>query len=303
MKMALKFKMSDDGSTIIVDSKGLPIVINDNDPDNPKEFGLDALLNYRQLPQLREESKKNRLAKEAAENKLKFFSDANIDLDDESVIIKFIDDTTKALETVKNLEDKKLIDAGEVEIIKAQAQESLKKKMELQQSQFDKEKDKLSSSVLTKDAVIYKLMVSDEFNKSKFVVDKLNQSPRLIKSHFGNCFKVEKSDNGDGTVVVAYYPDSKEKVYSEENIGEPAGFDEALNLLVERDADRDSFLKGAGSGGSGAGGGGGGGGGSQPNPFMKKTFNLTKQAEYLRENPKLYERYKAEAITSGDMLG
>lgn len=295
--MALKFKMSDDGLSIVADDKGLPIVINDNDPDNLKEFGLDALLNYRQLPQLREESKKNRLAKEAAEKKLKFFSDANIDLEDDSEIATFIETSTKALETVKNLEDKKLIDAGEVEIIKAQAQESLKKKMELQKSQFDKEKDKLSSSIAVKDAVIYKLMVSDEFNKSKFVNEKLNQSPRLIKSHFGNCFKVEKNDNGDGTVVVAYYPDSKEKVYSEEKIGEPAGFDEALSLLVERDVDRDSFLKGAESGGSGAGGGtNSGGGGSQSNPFMKKTFNLTKQAEYLKENPKLYERYKAEAM-------
>ena len=302
--MPLKFKFTEDGKSIEMNEKGMPIVIDDKDKENPKEFAIDAIHQYAQIPTLREEAKTHRVEKEKLQKAFKFFEDAEIDLSDDDKTSEFIENAKKALELIKNIDDKKLVDAGEVETIKRQAQEALQGKIDELKTNYDKklgEKDKENDSL---NGTVYQLMVANQFHSSKFVKDKLALTPTAAFRYFADNIKIELDDSGYRKVVL-YYPSANgqsERVYSEERTGELANFDEGLELIVSKDADKDALLKGTGASGggaSGAGGGGGGAGGLAPNPFIRgENFNLTKQAELFKTDKKLYERYKSEAASS-----
>ncbi len=299
--MPLKFKLQEDGKSIAMNEKGLPIVIDDKDKENPKEFAIDAIHQYAQIPILREEAKTHRVEKEKLQKLFKFFEDAEIDLSDDDKTSEFVENAKKALELTKNIDDKKLIDAGEVETIKRQAQEALQTKLDEQKTNFDKkleEKDKENDSL---NGTVYQLMVANQFHSSKFVKDKLALTPTAAFRYFMDNIKIELDDNGYRKVVL-YYPSvngQNERVYSEERTGELADFDEGLELIVNKDADKDALLRGTGGSGSGAGGTGGSGSGAVTNPFVKgENYNLTKQGELFRTDRKMYDRLQREAANS-----
>ena len=298
--MALKFKLTEDGKAIAMSEKGLPMVIDDSDPENPKEFALDAVHHYNQIPRLREEAKTHRLAKEAAEKMLKLFTDAGIDTSSEDAVGDWLSNATKAIDTMKNIDDKKLVDAGEVETIERQAQEALQSKLTEQEKRFKTKIESLEKDVTSKDATIYQLMVADRFNTSEFVQKKLAaMTPKMARKYFGDNFKVETDEEGRRRVV-GYY-NNGERIYSNERAGELADFEEALQILTDKAPDRDNLLAATTHSGSGAGGCGGiAGTGVEKNPFVKgPNLNLTEQGKIYRENPQLAERLKTEAEAVG----
>lgn len=136
----------------------------------------------------------------------------------------------KALDTMKSLDQKKLIDAGEVDIVKRQVSEAYDKKL------ADKDVE-----IQNKDKHIYKLEVSNRFTASPFVTEKLILPPDIAETYFGQNFKVE-----DGTVV-GYL--NGQKCYSKERPGELANFEEAIEMMVQTYPQRDKILKGKASSG------------------------------------------------------
>ena len=158
---------------------------------------------------------------------------------------------------------------------------------------------KLEAATLTQkelEATIFELMVSNNFAKSAFVKDKLAMTPRVDEAYFKDNFKVEKGDDGKYHVI-AY--NKGEKLFSEERVGEPPEFDEAVALMVARDPDRDSLIIAPGEGGSGNHGSehrADGVRNANQNPFVKGPyFNLTTQGEIHRTDPQRATRLMAEA--------
>jgi hypothetical protein len=147
----------------------------------------------------------------------------------------------KALETVQNLDHKKLVDAGEVEKVKAEISKSF-------QTQLDTEKARAQKL----EAELYSEKIGGRFSRSKFIADKLAIPADLVQARFGTQFKIEEGK-------ITPYDAHGNKIYSKSNPGEMADFDEALELITEQYPYKDTILKGSAAQGGGARGGTAGG--------------------------------------------
>lgn len=248
----MKLKLDEAGHVVVADGK--PVFVHDDGRDIP----FDAPGAVATITRLNAEAKSHRLRAEEFEAKYKPFDG----LDPAAA--------RKALETVANLDAKKLIDAGEVEKVKAETAKAYEDKFAAQEAKYNpiiEERDSLAAKLVEH-------RISGAFAGSKFIADKLAVPADMVRAAFGGAFKVE------GDAVVAYR--NGEKLYSRERPGELAGFDEALSLLVEQYPHRDSILKGSGASGSGARGSGGAGGGKTMtrsaffamSPAEQSTFSL-----------------------------
>lgn len=220
----MKLKLDADGHAVLQDGK--PLYVH----DDGKEVPFDAPGTVAKISELNGEAKRHREAKEAAEEALKVFEG----LDPEA--------SKKALETVKNLNDKKLIDAGEVGKIRDEAVKAVEDKY----APVVKERDALAGKLVEK-------IVSNAFAHSKYIADKLVLPPDLAEAAFAKNFKIE------GDNLVGYGREGKQ-IFSREKPGELAAFDEAMEILVAEYPRRDSILKGTGASGGGSKGGSEGGG-------------------------------------------
>jgi hypothetical protein len=241
--MPLKLKTVEvEGKTYAeVDSKGFPVYL---DTDTNKEIGFDAEFANNKVTQLQGEARGHRLAKEQAEEKLAAFAG----IEDPAA-------AKKALQTVKNLNDKQLVDAGEVEKVK---QEAIKA-VEAQYKPVVEERDALKGT-------LHKEMIGGRFARSKFIGEKVAIPPDMVESRFGSHFAI------DGGKVIAKDANGNQ-IYSKARPGEPADFDEALEILVDQYPYKDNILKGTGSNGGGAQGGGRPGGGTQGKQILRSEFD------------------------------
>jgi hypothetical protein len=222
--MPMKLKLSSEGNVVVQDGK--PVY-----DDNGRDVAFDYDATLATISRLNGEAKGHREAKEALEEKLKVFDG----LDPESA--------RKALDTVKNLDDKKLIDAGEVERVKKEAQDAYAEQLRNQEKKYKpvvEERDSLKSA-------LHQEKISTAFNRSKFIQEKVAIPLDMVQSKFGSNFFFEdgkiKAKGQDGNPV-----------YSKANPGNLAEFDEALEILVDSYSFKDNILKGSGASGGGAGG-------------------------------------------------
>lgn len=204
------------------------LVLKDGNPINVLPNGQEQTVGLDTITRLNAEAKEHRVAKEAAEESLKKFTG-----------ISDPDAAKKALEIVAKLDQKKLIDAGEVDKVK----DEMRKEFTGQIDTLKKEKDDLQSKY---DGA----QISNVFNNSKFLKEALAVPADLIENTYRQNFKIE---NGK---IVGYYKDGN-KIFSKERAGEDANPDEALRLLLESHPQKDTILKanlGSGSGNEGGGG-------------------------------------------------
>ena len=199
-----------------------------------KEVAFDAPATVAKIGQLNGEAKTHRERAEAAEGKLKAFEG----IDD-------ADAAKKALQTIANLDSKKLIDAGEVEKVKAEAIKAVEEKY----APVVAERDTLKGE-------LYGEKIGGAFARSKFISEKAAIPADLVQARFGQNFKIE-----DGKVV-AYDP-AGNKIYSRSKPGELADFEEGLETLIDAYPYKDQILKGTGANGGGSRNGGGGNAGAK----------------------------------------
>lgn len=214
----MKLKLNADGSAAVQDGK--PIYL----ADDGKEVAFDHAATMAAIGRLNGEAKGHRERAEAAEGRVKLFEG----IDDP-------DAARKAMATVKNLDDKKLIDAGEVERIKAEAVAATKKFYE----PVTAERDALSKQLAAE-------KIGGSFARSAFIASKLAIPADMVEAAFGRHFALK-----DGRVVAT--DTAGNVIYSDANAGEVAGFDEALSKLVQAYPHRDRIMKGTGASGGGAG--------------------------------------------------
>ena len=128
----------------------------------------------------------------------------------------------KALATVKNLDDKKLMDAGEVDTIKAEA-------IKATETRYDTLiKEKYEPAIVERDDLRARLdneIIGNLFASSPFIKDKLVVPTEMVRATFGHHFSVE-----DGRVSAK--DGSGAQVFSKERPGDVADFNEALELIV-----------------------------------------------------------------------
>ena len=206
--------------------------------DDGKEIPFDAATTVATIGRLNGEAKSHRERAEGAEKKLKVFEP-----------ITDVQAAVAALEMVGKLDAKKLIDAGEVDKVRSEAQKAFDlrlKAVEESHQPVIKERDTLKNALVQE-------KVGGSFARSKFITERLAIPVDLVQARFGQAFRLEND------AVVAY--DSKgNQIFSRSKPGQIAEFDEALEILVDSYPYKENILKGSGASGGGAQGGGGAGG-------------------------------------------
>lgn len=213
----MKLKLDAQGHVVVQDGK--PIYVT----DDGQEVAFDAVETTAAIKRLNGEAKGHRERAEAAEKALKAFEG----IDPEAA--------AKALDTVTKLDQKKLIDAGEVDKVRAEITKNWESKL----SEAEKAKQALEQQ-------LHNELIGGNFARSKVIAEKLAIPADLVQAAFGSAFKVE-----NGRVVA--YDKNGQAIYSKANPSEPAGFDEALLSLVDAYPNKEHILKGSGASGSGAG--------------------------------------------------
>jgi hypothetical protein len=187
---------------------------------------------------------------------------------------EWMTDAKKAIETVQNLDDKKLIDADKVDELKKQIKEAYDGKLNAFETTKATELKALGDTILDKDSKIYNLLVSSNFTTSSFFSGKDPKTvllPEIAESYFGKHFKVEEGD--DGELCVAGYIGA-DRIPSRNNPGENANFEEAIAEIIDQYPMKDRILR---AGSSGSGSAGNQDGGDESNiATLKKRYNDAK---------------------------
>lgn len=223
--MELKTKEID-GTLYAEVQDGKPVYLD----DGGKEIAFDAAHTTQKIKELTGEATSRRHAIKELEEKLKGFSG-----------IEDPDAARKALETVQNLDQKKLIDAGEVDAVKAAVSKAYEEKLAAANEAAKKASDAL-----------HREMIGGSFARSKFLADNVLAPREMVEATFGKHFGID-----DGKIVAKDAHGNQ--IYSTSRPGEPAEFDEALEQIIGGWAYKDTILKGRGQSGTGANGGSGGG--------------------------------------------
>jgi hypothetical protein len=224
----MKLKLDANGNAVLQDGK--PVYMK----DDGSEVAFDAAGTVNSLAALRHEAKTHREAKEAAEAAVAKYSG----IADPAAALA-------AMDTVSKLDQKKLIEAGEVDRVKAEISKAFETKLTeatTKAQQFEQQ--------------LYAEKVGGAFSRSKLIAEKLAIPPDMVEARFGNSFTIE-----EGKIVAK--DANGNKLYSPSNPGELANFDEALDLLVGAYPYKDQILKGSGASGGGAGQSNAGAGGKK----------------------------------------
>jgi hypothetical protein len=219
------------GATYAEVSDGKPVFVL----DDGKEIAFDAPHTSATITRLNGEAKSHRERAEAAETKLKPFEG----LSDPAA-------ARKALETVANLDHKKLVDAGEVEKVKAEAIKAVEERYA-----------PVVQKVQTLESELYNEKIGGAFSRSKLIAEKFVIPADLVQSRFGSNFKIEEGGKMVATDLAG------NRIFSRARPGEIADFEEALETLVDQYPYKDQILKGTGRTGSGTPPNGAGGGGKR----------------------------------------
>lgn len=247
----MKLKFDAEGHVVLQDGK--PVYVH----DDGKELPFDAVQAAAKITQLNGEAQGHRQAKEAAEAALRKFDG--------------IEDPAKAkaaLATVANYDGKKMIEAGEVEQLKADVIKSVRAEYEPVVAERDTLKNQLNTEIR-----------GGAFARSKFAEEKVAVPRHMLERTYGDNFKVE-----DGKLIP--YDANGNRITSRVRHGEIAEFDEALEILVSADPYKDHILKGQV---------GAGGGASQPGAGSGGSKTITR-AEYNALSP---DAQRSKVVTEG----
>lgn len=243
----MELKFDEEGKVVVVEKDGIkmPVYV---DKDG-KDIEVNAPVLFQKISDVSSEAKGYRKEKAALKEQLKIF-------DGIEDLAKWKEDVDKNTETIKNLTDKELVDAGKVEEIKKQMKDVHAEEVKNIHKSYETRDLDYQEKLKTKDATIYNLVVSSKFAQSPLFSGpepKYILPPEIAETYFGKHFRVEEGNNGLNAVG---YLDKDTPIYSRKNPGELADFHEALETIVDNYPLKDRITRATG-GGSGAGGGSG----------------------------------------------
>jgi hypothetical protein len=260
--MELTLKLDPETQQAVIQD-GKPVYIL-TDGDKSEDFVADVPSMYLNTLKLKGESKQHRDKLKSATDELTTFKTIFDGVED---VAEYRSAADKALEVVKNLDDKKLIDAGKVDEVKAELKAAHDKNLAAAQKKFEKQLEDMTGQLGSKDNLIRKLTIGQRFATDQHfsgTEPKTNVQPAMAEAYWGHLFTVdEKKTTADGKpLVIGHHPVTGDEILSTrpDTVGEIADFGEAISVVIEHSPLRDAILN-SGPPGSGAGGGGGGGGG------------------------------------------
>ena len=207
--------------------------VEDGKPVYTKADGSEAAYDAESMADrigvINRENGEHKKAIKEAETKLKAYAD-----------IEDVQAAKDALETVANLSDKKLVEAGQVDEIKQAA-------IQATEAKYKPAIEELQGKNTELEGQLHDEMIGSKFASSGFIKDKMTVPPEMVRNSFISHFTIE-----DGKVLAKDF--SGTVINSKSNPGEPAGFEEALEHIVNSAPYRDNILRGDGKSGTGAGG-------------------------------------------------
>lgn len=252
--MALQYKKTDSGK-IDVDGNGNPLVFDDEEEEE-KTFGLDAIHLYSKIPTLQAEAKTYREERDKLHQRMAPFGEAK----PEDILAKIRrldafgdispEKAKEALELVDNLKDVDEQNAVKIEKVKAGVADSYESRIRDIDTAHAKRVGEMEQAMQRKDYAIRNLVIKGAFDRSEFIRDATVLTPDIAYDSFGRYFVVEEGDDG---LQVYALDRAGEKIFSKAKPGEYAEPEEAIELLINSYPQRDSILRSTG-GGSGAGG-------------------------------------------------
>jgi len=230
----MKLKLDEQGHVVVQDGK--PVYVH----EDGKEIPLDAEALTNSVRSRAEQSQRVEAENKELKDKLKAFDG----LDD-------VESAKKALETIKNIDEGKLLSAGKVEEIKAAAKKAAEEQVAAANRSSAERISALEKDLNARDTTIHGLLIGGSFKGSPLIVGekaKFAIPADLVEARFGQYFKVE-----DGKVVA--FDHAGNKIFSRERPGEVASFDEALDTLLDQYPYKAQIIKASGASGGGAGSG------------------------------------------------
>lgn len=272
--MKLVVKLDENGNVVMVaDGKDKGKIVYTDSDDEDKEYLLDPATMYTKIINLGAENKTHRDNAKTAKEALKPFEGVEgLDLENPS---EWIESATTALATVKNYDDKQLVDAGKVDEVKKEMREAYEAQLANKDEALRLVTEKHTGELGNKDTQIRTLMVSNRFSTSPYFTGKDSTTlfpPDAAEALFGKHFSVEDKD---GKLTLKATMDDSE-IMSQRNPGDPAGFEEAIGIILEKYPNKDNIMR-ASQGGSG--GQGGGDGNQNPTDELSKLKAQFSEAE------------------------
>ena len=213
----MKLKLDDKGNAVLQDGK--PVYVH---PDGT-EVPFDAPAALTKITTLSAEAKNHRLAAQAATEKLTAFEG----IADPAAALK-------ALQFAASMDGKKVMD-----------DEGLQKLLGSAVKPVQEQLAAALKTVAERDASIYGLQIGSQFANSQYLKEKTVLIPDIAEAYFGKHLKIE-----NGKVLAT---DSLgNQIFSKITPGEPAGFEEALAVLIENHPQKTHLLRASGSSGSGS---------------------------------------------------
>lgn len=220
-----------DGSTVKLRNGKIVFTLDDGKEDEVDP--AEVYTGRSRLAAVNSESATHRRDKEALAAKLKAFEDAGIT------------DAKKAadaLSLIEKIDQKKLIDAGEVDKVR----DSIKATFEGQTAAEKERADKAEARVRG-------MLLQSAFDKSQWIKDNIAIPVDIFQATFSRYFEIDNDGNitakdASGNPILTRNPDK---------LGHPAPFEEAVKTIVDGYAQKDAILlgnKNTGSGNDGKGG-------------------------------------------------
>ena len=226
----MPWKMREDGTIEL--ENGNPVYVH----ADGKEVPFDAEGALKSIGKLSSEMKMTKKQHQEAAEKLAMYSAIE---DPEAAI--------KAMDIVKNLDAKKLVDAGQIEVLKVEMGKTFADKEGSLRSQWTQKEQEYQGQLKTKDEAIQSILMGGKFASSEFL-KKTNLIPEIAANYFGKNFKIE--GEGHDIKVVGYL--NGERIPSREKFGEPADFEEALAAVIDAYPHKDRIMLAGVSSGSGS---------------------------------------------------
>lgn len=254
----MKLQIDDQGHAVLKDGK--PVYTK----DDGSEVVFDAAHAFGKIGQLTGENTAYKQRFQDAESKLAAFEG-----------IEDPEAAKAALETVKDIDAGKLVQSGKVEEVKAAALKAAEDQFKGQIKQLSDAKSALETERDTFRNQLHEEIIGGSFARSKFITEKVAVPGDMLRATFGNRFKVE-----DGKLVAIGQDGNP--IYSKTRMGDPADFDEAIEILIDQYPYRDNILKGSGANGGGAQPSGGGAGKKSMGRAAFEALDPAGRAEFVK---------------------
>jgi len=235
----MKLKVDDKGNAVVQD--GCPVYIYDDGREAPFDAKSTLDTYTSRISNLEDEKNRHFSTAKELKDKLKLYDG----VDPEKA--------RNAIVTVQNLKDKQLLDSQGIEVLKNEMRTSFESEKRQLNESFHNVISEKESAIQALNNTVHDLMVTQRFSTSEFFAGEKPKTiypPEDAAKIFGHHFSVEKTDDSGRMRIVAKDSNGN-TILSRKNHGDPAGFDEAIEIIIDKHPNKNRFLMTQQGGGPG----------------------------------------------------